>query len=106
MSTESSTDSMDTTDSTVVIGEGGESGDIEPGKSLVFAALEACMCVITKQIPVLNPSAPSTGFQVPTRLVKLSEESCQLIAAVVSILGELPNLCSPAGIKFDLILSE
>jgi hypothetical protein len=43
----------------------GESGDIEPGKSLVFAALEACMCVITKQIPVLNPSAPSTGFQVP-----------------------------------------
>jgi hypothetical protein len=29
VSTESSTDSMDTTDSTVVIGEGGESGDIE-----------------------------------------------------------------------------
>lgn len=95
--TETSTDSMDITDSNIVIGEGGESGDLEPGKSVVFAALEACMCVISKQIPVLNPSAPSTGFQVPTRLVKLSEESCQLIAAIVSILGDLPNLCSPAG---------
>ncbi|XP_071161425.1 HEAT repeat-containing protein 5B-like isoform X1 [Mytilus edulis] len=95
VSTESSTESMDTTDSNVTVGEGGESGEIEQGKSLVFAALEACMCVISKHIPVLNPSAPTTGFQAPAR--RLSDECCQLIAAVVSVLGDLPSLCSPAG---------
>ncbi|KAJ8308625.1 hypothetical protein KUTeg_013499 [Tegillarca granosa] len=93
----SSTDSMDTTDSTVVLGDGGESGEFIPEKSVVFATLEVCLCVISKQIPALNPSAPSTGFQIPTRLTKMSEETCQLIADIILILPDLPNLCSPAG---------
>ncbi|XP_033734296.1 HEAT repeat-containing protein 5B-like isoform X1 [Pecten maximus] len=97
VSTASSTDSMDTTDSTQVFGEGGEAGDIVPGKSVVYATLEVCLCAISRQIPALNPSTPSTGFQVPTRLTKMSDESCQLIANTVLILTELPNLCSPQG---------
>jgi len=97
VSTESSTDSMDTTDSTLVLGEGGEMGEIKAEDSVVFASLEVCLCVISRQIPALNPSAPSTGFQVPTRLTKMSEDSCQLIASIVLVLTDLPNLCSPAG---------
>ncbi|XP_067680006.1 HEAT repeat-containing protein 5B-like isoform X1 [Haliotis asinina] len=95
--TESSTDSMDTTDSTLVAGEGGESGDIEPGKSVVFASLEVCLCVLVRQIPAMNPSAPTTGFQVPTHLLKLSEESGTLIASVIQVMADLPSLCSPTG---------
>lgn len=81
----------------VPIGEGGVEGDFKQEKSVVFATLEVCLCVISKQIPALKPSAPSTGFQVPTRLTKLSDEVCYLIATVVRIMADLPDLCSPAG---------
>lgn len=94
---------MDTTDSTVVLGDGGESGEFIPEKSVVFATLEVCLCVISRQIPALNPSAPSTGFQIPTRLTKMSEETCQLIANIILILPDLPNLCSPAGLYTILL---
>ena len=85
------------------LGEGGQSGTIVPGKSMVFATLEVCLCVISKHIPALNPSAPSTGFQVPTRLTKISDESCQLLASVITMMSELPNLCSPAGLYLYLV---
>ena len=60
MGTESSTDSMDTTDSTAtdshVTGEGGTTGDFVIERSIVFATLEVCvrcfwtlyvMCLVT-----------------------------------------------------------
>ena len=47
MATESSTDSMDTTDSTAadshVTGEGGTTGDFVIDRSVVFATLEVCV---------------------------------------------------------------
>ena len=88
---------MDTIDSTMVIGEGGESGDIIPGKSVVFATLEVCLCVLVRQIPALNTSLPSTGFQTPTQQMKISEESNQLISTALLVMSDLPALCSPAG---------
>ncbi|XP_061173824.1 HEAT repeat-containing protein 5B-like isoform X2 [Saccostrea echinata] len=94
--TSTSSESEDTSDSGSM-GDGGEEGDIIPEKSVVYAALEVCLCVISRQIPALNPSAPSTGFQVPTRLTKMSEENCSLVASIVLILADLPNMCSKNG---------
>ena len=83
----------------VVIGEGGENGDIIAGKSLVFATLEVCLCVLVRHIPSLNPALPSTGFQNPHKHVRVSEETSQLLTSVLQVMGELPPLCSPQGMK-------
>ncbi|XP_074651872.1 HEAT repeat-containing protein 5B-like [Tubulanus polymorphus] len=89
---------VDADDQTVaLIGEGGESGDIVPGQSVSFAVMEVCLCILIHQLPAINPANPSTGFQVPSRLGKLSEESILLICSAVQIMAELPTLCSPAG---------
>ncbi len=31
-----------------LLGEGGESGSIEPGKSVAFATLEVCLCILVR----------------------------------------------------------
>ena len=81
-----------------VLGDGGESGDILPGKSLVFATLEVCLCVLVRHIPNLNPSIPSTGFGTGQgKYAGLGEHACQLISAALLVMADLPQLCSPAG---------
>ncbi|KAL3874425.1 hypothetical protein ACJMK2_037438 [Sinanodonta woodiana] len=100
---ETAVDSSETSDSNKpangkpVLGEGGDSGEIIAGKSVVYAAMEVCIYVISKRIPVLNPSAKSTSFQIPTRLTKMTDELCHLIASVVEIMADLPSLCSTKG---------
>ena len=79
------------------LGEGGEKGDIIPGKSLVFATLEVCLCALIRHIPGLNPSMPSTGFQLPVTQIWSKEDACQLVSAVLLVLADLPALCSPRG---------
>ncbi|XP_076321914.1 HEAT repeat-containing protein 5B isoform X4 [Tachypleus tridentatus] len=83
------------------LGEGGETGDIVPGQSVVFALLEVCLCLLVRQLPHISPAlANSTGtfgIQAATRSKKLTEESSKLIAATLSVMSELPNLCSPKG---------
>ena len=79
-------------------GEGGEDGKIIPGQSIVFATLEVCLCVLSKRIPALNPATQTTGFHAPVRLSKMTDETCQLIGAVITIMAELPELCSNAGL--------
>ncbi|XP_063832708.1 HEAT repeat-containing protein 5B-like [Ostrinia nubilalis] len=37
------------------LGEGGPTGDLPPGKSLVFAALELCVCLLVRRLPALSP---------------------------------------------------
>ena len=56
-----------------------------------------CLCVLSKRIPALNPAAQTTGFHAPVRLSKMTDETCQLIGAVISVMAELPDLCSNAG---------
>ena len=80
-----------------VLGEGGESGDIIGGKSLVFASLEVCLCVLVRHIPAINPALPSTRLHTPPPRHRFSEETCQLICTVLNIMVELPALCSHAG---------
>lgn len=78
-------------------GEGGETGELIPGKSLVFAAMELLVFILVRHIPQLNTRVKESPSHVPLRPQRLPEESARLVANTVSILAELPSLCSPAG---------
>ncbi|XP_051162517.1 HEAT repeat-containing protein 5B isoform X3 [Leptopilina boulardi] len=80
-----------------LIGEGDEKGELIPGKSLVFAVLEVCLCLLVRQIPALNPNPGGTTAILSQRRYTPSEKSGKLIASTLSIMEILPNLCSPAG---------
>uniref|UniRef100_A0A8C3PDY6 HEAT repeat-containing protein 5B n=1 Tax=Chrysemys picta bellii TaxID=8478 RepID=A0A8C3PDY6_CHRPI len=80
----------------LVLGEGGESGGLVPGKSLVFAAMELLMFILVRHMPHLSPKMSDSPSHVSAK-PQLSEESARLVAATVTILSDLPSLCSPAG---------
>ena len=42
-----------------LLGEGGADGHVEPGRSVVFATLEVCLCVLVRHYPDLSPRAAS-----------------------------------------------
>ena len=80
--------------------EGGESGEIIPGASVVFATLEVCLCLLVRQLPALNPTVSSAIIQSYTKHAGLSDEASDLISTSVAIMAGLPELCSPAGLCF------
>ncbi|XP_034755112.1 HEAT repeat-containing protein 5B isoform X2 [Etheostoma cragini] len=84
-------------DSQASAGEGGDTGELVPGKSLVFAAMELLVFVLVRHLPQLNARVKESPSRVPHRPQRLPEESARLVANTVSILAELPSLCSPAG---------
>lgn len=78
-------------------GEGKDTGGLVPGKSLVFATLELCVCILVRQLPELNPKLTgSPGIKAPKPQV-LSEDGSKLVSAALFILAELPAVCSPEG---------
>nr|XP_054484708.1 HEAT repeat-containing protein 5B isoform X2 [Agelaius phoeniceus] len=80
----------------LALGEGGESGGLVPGKSLVFAAMELLMFILVRHMPHLSSKVSDSPSHVAAKS-HLSEESARLVAATVNILSDLPSLCSPAG---------
>ncbi|XP_041803257.1 HEAT repeat-containing protein 5B isoform X3 [Chelmon rostratus] len=84
-------------DSQPSLGEGGDTGELVPGKSLVFAAMELLVFILVRHLPQLNTRVKESPSHVPLRPQRLPEESARLVANTVSILAELPSLCSPAG---------
>ncbi|XP_054653928.1 HEAT repeat-containing protein 5B isoform X2 [Dunckerocampus dactyliophorus] len=84
-------------DSPLILGEGGQSGELVPGSSLVFAAMELLVFILVRHLPQLNTRVKDSPSHVPMRPQRLPEESARLVANTVSILAELPSLCSPAG---------
>ncbi|XP_021099488.1 HEAT repeat-containing protein 5A isoform X6 [Heterocephalus glaber] len=78
-------------------GEGKDTGGLVPGKSLVFAALELCVCILVRQLPELNPKLTGTPGVKATKPQILSEEGSRLVSASLVILSELPAVCSPEG---------
>ncbi|KOC63073.1 HEAT repeat-containing protein 5B [Habropoda laboriosa] len=80
-----------------LLGEGEENGELTPGKSLVFAILEVCLCLLVRQIPALNPNPGGTTAILSQRGYMPSEESGKLIAAALNIMESLPTLCSAQG---------
>uniref|UniRef100_A0A8D3C9R6 HEAT repeat-containing protein 5A n=1 Tax=Scophthalmus maximus TaxID=52904 RepID=A0A8D3C9R6_SCOMX len=84
-------------DSEPGLGEGVDTGELVPGKSLVFAAMELLVFVLVRHLPHLNTRVKESPSHVTLRPQRLPEESARLVANTVSILAELPSLCSPAG---------
>ncbi|XP_054832660.1 HEAT repeat-containing protein 5B isoform X1 [Eublepharis macularius] len=83
-------------DTSTILGEGGESGGLVPGKSLVFAAMELLMFILVRHMPHLSTKMSDSPTHISNR-AQLPEESARLVAATVAILSDLPTLCSPAG---------
>ncbi|XP_032409304.1 HEAT repeat-containing protein 5B isoform X1 [Xiphophorus hellerii] len=84
-------------DSLTGIGEGGDTGELVPGKSLVYAAMELLVFILVRHIPQLNSRVKESPSHAPLRPQRLPDESARLVANTVSILAELPSLCSPTG---------
>lgn len=42
-------------------GEGRDTGGLIPGRSLVFGALELCLCVLVRKLPQLSPKLAGTS---------------------------------------------
>jgi HEAT repeat-containing protein 5 len=83
----------------LVLGEGGSSGQLKASESIVFAAVEVCLCLLTRQMPNINP----VGGKNPTSLLHLPSQgadSKKLIAAALNAMSLLPELCSPQGSIF------
>ncbi|XP_056616442.1 HEAT repeat-containing protein 5B isoform X1 [Triplophysa dalaica] len=77
-----------------LLGEGGDTGELVPGNSLVFAAMELLVFILVRHLPQLKEKDSDT-VRHPAQ--HLSEDSSRLVAATVTALAELPSLCSPAG---------
>lgn len=100
---EQKTDAIQEFDS---FGEGGESGEIVPGQSLVYAVLEVCLCLFVRQIPTMNPSSNTrlttehlqNQLKInPNGTFTLGEDNGMLVAGALQCLENLTQLCSPKG---------
>ncbi|NXJ17877.1 HTR5A protein, partial [Dicrurus megarhynchus] len=78
-------------------GEGKDTGGLVPGKSLVFATLELCVCILVRQLPQLNPKLICSPAVQPGKHLLLSEDGSRLVAAALVILSDVPAVCSPEG---------
>lgn len=76
-----------------------------PGKSLVFAAMELLMFILVRHMPQLSSKVSDSPSHIVAKNQQLSEESARLVASTVSILADLPSLCSPAGNVFRISVS-
>lgn len=81
-------------------GEGKDTGGLVPGKSLVFATLELCVCILVRQLPQLNPKLTCSPAVPPGKHLLLSEDGSRLVAAALVILSDVPAICSPEGMLF------
>ncbi|XP_038585677.1 HEAT repeat-containing protein 5A isoform X2 [Micropterus salmoides] len=79
-------------------GEGRDTGGLIPGRSLVFGALELCLCVLVRKLPQLSPKLAGTSPTGPGGSVwSLTDSDCQLVSSALCVLSELPSVCSPEG---------
>ncbi|NXJ12272.1 HTR5A protein, partial [Odontophorus gujanensis] len=79
-------------------GEGKDTGGLVPGKSLVFATLELCVCILVRQLPQLNPKLTCSPAVQSGKHLLLSEDGSRLVSAALLILSDVPAVCSPEGI--------
>ncbi|XP_029140007.1 HEAT repeat-containing protein 5A, partial [Protobothrops mucrosquamatus] len=78
-------------------GEGKDTGGLIPGKSLVFATLEMCVCILVRQLPQLNLKITGSPGITAGKPQLLSEDGNRLVAAALGILSGVPAVCSPEG---------
>uniref|UniRef100_A0A8B9LQ12 HEAT repeat-containing protein 5A n=1 Tax=Astyanax mexicanus TaxID=7994 RepID=A0A8B9LQ12_ASTMX len=78
-------------------GEGRDTGGLVPGKSLVFGALELCLCVLVRKLPQLSPRLAGSPTGQAGMPWSLNDSDCRLVTSALGILSELPSICSPEG---------
>ncbi|MCJ8737086.1 hypothetical protein PDJAM_G00019790 [Pangasius djambal] len=78
-------------------GEGRDTGGLVPGKSLVFGALQLCLCTLLRKLPQLSPRLAGSPSGQGGIVSSLSDSDCTLITLALGILSELPTICSPEG---------
>ncbi|KAM9466485.1 HEAT repeat-containing protein 5A isoform 2-T4 [Clarias gariepinus] len=78
-------------------GEGRDTGGLVPGKSLVFGALQLCLCTLLRKLPQLSPQLAGSPSGQGCVVSSLSDTDCTLITLALGILSELPSMCSPEG---------
>lgn len=78
-------------------GEGRDTGGLVPGKSLVFGALELCLCTLVRKLPQLSPKLAGSTTGRGGQTCSLSYTDCRLVTSALAILSELPSICSPEG---------
>uniref|UniRef100_A0A8C1GY86 HEAT repeat-containing protein 5A n=1 Tax=Cyprinus carpio TaxID=7962 RepID=A0A8C1GY86_CYPCA len=78
-------------------GEGRDTGGLVPGKSLVFGALELCLCMLVRKLPQLSPKLAGSPTGRGGQTCFLSKTDCRLVTSALAILSELPSICSPEG---------
>ena len=97
------------TDIPTEVAELGEGGELKAGKSVSFAILEVCVCLLVRYFPDISPRAAQSSsviaMQARSRVRSkhgsgLSGDQQTLISATVSVLSQVPSLCSPEG-KFS-----
>uniref|UniRef100_A0A8B9IWV3 HEAT repeat-containing protein 5A n=1 Tax=Amazona collaria TaxID=241587 RepID=A0A8B9IWV3_9PSIT len=84
-------------------GEGKDTGGLVPGKSLVFATLELCVCILVRQLPQLNPKLTCSPAVQSGKHLLLSEDGSRLVAAALVILSDVPSICSPEGMLISVL---
>ena len=84
-----------------LLGEGGVDGNLAPGKSVAFAALEVCLCVLVRHYPELSPRAANLTSAAALRARAGHHRGLyghkDLVSRAVELLSRLPGLCSPLG---------
>uniref|UniRef100_A0A4W4DTG3 HEAT repeat-containing protein 5A n=1 Tax=Electrophorus electricus TaxID=8005 RepID=A0A4W4DTG3_ELEEL len=78
-------------------GEGRDTGGLVPGKSLVFGALELCLCTLVRRLPRLSPQLAGNPTDQGGLVCTFSDVDCRLITSALGILSDLPSICSPEG---------
>lgn len=85
------------------MGEGGPTGDLPPGKSLLFSCLEVCLCLLVRQLPTLSPNKITSISIVPKRI---SQYGDRLLIKVLGCLSNLTSLASPHGWYFLFLITN
>ena len=83
-----------------LLGDGGDDGELKAGKSVVYATLEVCLCVLVRHYPELSSRATNlksaTAIQAKSKR-RITDEQIKLVTMALNALTELPSLCSPLG---------
>lgn len=88
---------MNRSDDPSMAGEGGLEGELLPGTSLVFAALEVCLCLLVQVYPNIDPSSGGSTKSVKCAAGLSGKIGQNLVASALDIMGLLPSVCSPHG---------
>lgn len=96
---EATQEQMNRSSDSVTAGEGGSEGELLPGTSLVFAALEVCLCLFVQVYPNIDPSGSGSNKSNSrtVKIVLLGKSGEELLATALEILRMLPSICSPQG---------